>query len=64
MRIKKPKNSPFYHHCYQCRYWQFTEQIGAAILGICKAVEPETVDAYRGACGLFEKRGKHGKRIR
>lgn len=63
MKISKPRRSPFYRHCYQCEWWTFDRQVGAAIIGICSALpdDPDERDAYEGACGLWGRRNG-GKR--
>lgn len=58
MKFKKPKNSPYFVHCYECKYYTFEKQVGCAYLGTCTGLryEPRQVDAYGSPCGLWEKK--------
>lgn len=63
MQFKKPKSGHFAHYCYECAFWKFQKNAGAAHIGICYAIkdEPDKTDAYDPPCGLFTtKRGAFG----
>lgn len=60
MRFKKPKNSPFYVHCYQCKHYVFEKQVGCAYIGRCEVIRTNVTetDAYGKPCGLFEMKSE------
>jgi hypothetical protein len=60
MRFKKPKNSPYFAHCYQCKHYVFEKQVGCAYIGRCKAIKTDVTetDAYGRPCGLFARKEK------
>lgn len=49
---------------YGCKHYAFERQVGCAYIGKCSAIEgePTEADAYDPPCGLWEKRGKRGKK--
>ena len=64
MRFKKPKNGHYTCYCYGCKHYAFERQVGCAYIGTCSAIEgePTEADAYDPPCGLWEKKGKKGKK--
>ena len=64
MRFKIPKNEHYTCYCYGCKHYAFERQVGCAYIGTCSAIEgePTEADAYDPPCGLWEKRGKKGKK--
>ncbi len=60
MKLKRPKNPQSRIYCYDCDFFTFEKQVGAAFIGKCSESgdEPEEHDAWEFPCTAWKAKTK------